>query len=434
MATQALEAAITGSGLVTAELSGATRLTSQVAEVAASGGITRLTSQVSEVLIAGGLTRVTSQVVEVIFPFVTIKALAADITSSILVASNLKLPSLKATITGSGVVVANAETPQPLEVGLQVTAIVTAIFELNLESTTSTISFTQSASAFNDHVGNTLDLTQSIDLENLLTPEPSDLSTLDQIAEYDVVYVIALESVLGSLDHVVAFKASLPVETASNTLSFTQDASAFNQVPSSDLVITQVAIGIIGGIPESASNTLSFTEQVSLDLVLIPFSSDTLFLTQVVTTAQDTNKSASNTLFFKHIAFAPLITPKCFVILQAPFDFLQPSIVLPCALFGDTENIVSEVTLRRSMNGATQTHIKTNSNRRLNYTFRLLDRQKAVEVVEFFKFYNSDLIRLTNWKGEVWKVNLLTNPIDFVKTGRFATDVSLEFEGIKLNG
>ena len=86
------------------------------------------------------------------------------------------------------------------------------------------------------------------------------------------------------------------------------------------------------------------------------------------------------------------------------------------------------------MNGSVQTHVKTNDNRRLTQTFRMLDRQKAVEVVEFFKYYNSDKIRLTNWKGEIWKVNLLTNPIDFVKTGRFRTDVSLEFEGIKLNG
>jgi hypothetical protein len=64
---------------------------------------------------------------------------------------------------------------------------------------------------------------------------------------------------------------------------------------------------------------------------------------------------------------------------------------------------------------------------------------KGLELEEFFKYYNSSDIKLTNWKGEVWKVKLMSNPLDFVQTERYyptgaRTDINLEFEGVKLFG
>ena len=89
------------------------------------------------------------------------------------------------------------------------------------------------------------------------------------------------------------------------------------------------------------------------------------------------------------------------------------------------------------MNGRTQTYVKSSKRRRLTYTFRLLNRFKSVELNEFIQSYNSDVIRLLNWKGEVWKVNFMNNPFDFIKTGRSdpggpRSDILLEFEGERI--
>lgn len=413
------------------------RITSQVLEVAASGGTVRTTSQIVEATVSGGTVRATSVVIEVVFPFVTIKALETAITSDALVTAQILAPRLKAAISGTATVTASLnETIEQLNINLGTltgSATVVALFDKNLEHTSSTLSFTQEAVTFNQRPGNTLNLISIPIVETTLSPGTTTTLALAQTAIFETRFEQSLEHEI-TFDSIATFKHVLPVEAASNTLSFTSVATVFNQTPSNTLVLTDEAVGVIGGILEQANNTLDLTDSVTVDLVILPLLLDTLFLTHDAVAEHISDHSASSTLNFNQIAFGTVVESKCLVILQAPFDFLQTSIVIPCPLFGDTENIVSEVSLRRSMNGATQTHVKTNSNHRLTYTFRILDRLKAIEVSEFFKYYNSDKIRLTNWKGEVWKVNLLTNPIDFVKTGRFRTDVSLEFEGIKLYG
>jgi hypothetical protein len=58
---------------------------------------------------------------------------------------------------------------------------------------------------------------------------------------------------------------------------------------------------------------------------------------------------------------------------------------------------------------------------------------KGLELKTFINLYNSDYIKLQNWKGEEWKVKLVTNPVEFVISDRHGTtEVNLVFEGVRV--
>jgi hypothetical protein len=364
-----------------------------------------------------------------------VDSLIADITGSATFVGQLTLPPLSVDITSNALVGANLETPQPLVPwgGISCTATVTALLDKNLQHTSSSLSLTQSASHFNFDGGNTLVLIQSATVELVSNISASNSLTLISSVDFVGTITESVESVLGTLNHSVIFVRTLPTETASNTLTLTSTTD-FARAAQNTLNLTSTAVGSIGGIEESASNTLSLTSTATVDTILLLNLTSDLILTHTAIETQVTLLSPSNTLTFNQTLLNVTLGTKKYVILQAPFDSRQVSVVLPNPLWGDTENITSEMSLRRSMNGRKVTHVKTNKNRRVNYTFRLLDKPKALELLEFCRYYNSDLIRLQNWKGEIWKVNLLTNPIDFVQTRRYGTDVALEFEGELING
>lgn len=431
--TRSLATDITGSALLVGQLVEstdlATDITGSALVVAALGETTPLATDIT------GSALVVAALSESTF-------LATNITGSALVTANLLLPPLKVDINATGTVAPNLVTPQPLVPwgGIEVTATVTALFDKNLEHTTSSLSITQSAVAFNEHLGNTVvDLDQTVTVEITLGPSADNSLDLVQTLESDVVYILDIETVWGTLNHLAEFKHTLPTETASNTITFT-GAADFSRLAQNTLNLTQAAVGSIGGTEEDVSNSLSLTSTAALDTILEVSLIDPLILTQVVDPDQVIVETLSNTLAFNQLALNIALGTnlygriKQYVILQAPFGALQTSVVLPSPLWGDTENVTSEMSLRRSMNGATKTFVKTNKNRRLTYTFRILDELKALELIEFCRYYNSDKIRLTNWKGEVWKVNLLTNPFDFVQTRRSGIDIALELEGEKLYG
>ncbi len=411
------------------------RYTAEIVEtLAKSTADTRVTAEIVETLVNNTAdTRVTAEIIEVLVTLQTSTPIAADITATALVTANLIVPQthqLAASINGTAVVTAAIKTPQPLVPNsLTGSATVTALLDKNIENTSSTLSFTQSATLV-QLGGNTLPLSQLATVVIIVNPAASNTLTFTQnTVTVGTIQRSATNTII--VTGIAAFAHVLPVEAANSTITFTSTAD-FARAADSPITFTQTAIGSIGGLLEEVTQTVSFVSTVALDNVLLRSLTDTLILTQVVDSDLDIVESASNGLSFNQNALHITLGAKTFVILQAPFNFLQTSIVLPAPLFGDTENITNEMSLRRSMNGVTRTYIKTNSHRRLTYTFRLNDDLKSLELLEFLRFYNSDLIRLTNWKGEVWKVNLLSNPIDLVQTRRFGTDISLEFEGERI--
>jgi hypothetical protein len=421
-----------------------TRFTDQITEVlVTSNANVRFTGQITEVLVSSSSNiRFTSQFVEVLVPFevIVIEDLEIDINASANVAVVLSggTDSYIVAINASAVMAVDLTTPQPINVNFSAEAFMTALVETDIIHVVDTLVLTSDATAFNEHTGNTIGIAQSVALNIIGNYDPTNTLALVQNAAVEKTKPKSVLTELDFLQHSVILRRVLPVQAASNVMVLS-DAAVGAREAKSILNLTQLAEAVIFFIPGVATNTLTLTQQADLDLVKLLSGNNQLFLTHNAIANNDTNLNASSVLNLNQFALSSLVGLDCLVLLQAPFVSPESSILLPCPLFGDGENLSSTMSLRRSMNGATKTYIKTNSRRRLTYTFRILDRDKSLEFINFVKKHNSDKMKLTNWKGEVWDVNFLTNPFDFVHTGRSApcgnrTDINIEFEGVKLYG
>ncbi len=404
---------ITAQALVTADLS-KTALDQFATDIVTSGALTadlKLPSFKSVIVATANVTGNITGIRQFIVSINASATLQADI---------LGIANFAATISASGLIVANLrKNIEYLVAPISASGLVTA--EINVPQ----------------HVGNTVVLTQVVGLDSVLSFSITDTLILTQTL--GIVFFpnnLSASNTLIFTQNAVATRL-LSTKTASNSLSLTQTVTGQREAINF-LILTQSATATIAFLPGIASNTLSLTQQVVLDTVIIALVSNTLNLTQTVNKDSIGDKSASNTLIFTQLALGITLQAKTFVILQAPFEFIQTTVVLPNPLLDDTVNLVSNLTLRRNMNGSTYTYVKSNKNRLLKYTFTL-DRLKALSLQDFLDAYNGSHIKVQNWKGEIWKVKLINNPVDFVQTRRYApgsdrTDVNLEFEGIQING
>jgi len=282
-------------------------------------------------------------------------------------------------------------------------------------------------------------------------PKPLDVSisgtgtlaaALTETVEQFVVSLSASASVscnvstLPKLDASLSGSASLEVslrftvsESVSDTLTFSDDAT-----DSYKLVLPYLV------------DPITFTSDVVVSNILTIDVSNVLNLTGVATRNSISIKAVSSTLGFTqdNINYTGItdsvivvnLKEKTYVVLEAPFEAIDAVIILPNPLHTDTENLISSINLRRSMNNKKYTYVKSSDNRILRYTFTL-NRNKALELQDFFRFYNANFMKMSNWKGEIWKVQLKTNPIDFSQVTRYSptgarVDVNLEFEGTRV--
>lgn len=122
------------------------------------------------------------------------------------------------------------------------------------------------------------------------------------------------------------------------------------------------------------------------------------------------------------------------IILQAPHEIIQTTTLLPDPEFHDEENRQVVMNLQYAMDGTSFTNIKSNDRIKLVYDFNLT-RFKSLELFAFIDAYFDYNIRLTNWKNEVWVVNIVNNPQDFVAIAfKEINTIRLEFEGELLGG
>jgi len=106
------------------------------------------------------------------------------------------------------------------------------------------------------------------------------------------------------------------------------------------------------------------------------------------------------------------------MILQAPWPGLTTTTVLPNPQFNDMQARQHGVTIKRAMDGTRYTYVHTTDSRhKLTYQFTM-SRKKALELRAFVRAYYRSQIRLTNHKGEVWRVWFINNPFEFETTGR----------------
>ena len=125
--------------------------------------------------------------------------------------------------------------------------------------------------------------------------------------------------------------------------------------------------------------------------------------------------------------------------LQAPYPGLQTTTVMPSPEFGDSENLVNEVSARRAMDGTLYTYVKRKGRRRLQWSFRL-SRNKGLELRAFIQAYFASKIQVTDHNDRKWVGNFTNNPFEFDTDARAAPAITpmprgerqritLEFEG-----
>jgi len=229
-------------------------------------------------------------------------------------------------------------------------------------------------------------------------------------------------------------RTTLPTQEASNTLSLTQEANPHSWPAVSLLELTSEATAYIGGEEKTALSELALTQVAAPTLVLSSLGSSALALVSeaTVTTVLTGLTVISSTLELAQVAVATIV--QNYIILQAPYPAVAAAVVLPNPQLDDKENSTSSSAVKRAMDGTTYTYVKKSASRMLSYTFDLT-REKGLELQEFLASYNGERFKMQNWKGEVWDVNLVTNPINYVQNVRGPNvGVNLQFEGVKISG
>lgn len=425
-----------------------------------------VTQQVIQVVYAPepAPVRLYQQYVDVLFKIdpLSVKTMSVAFTGNASIDAQLTIPKFRATITATGSLAGNitgswnitapitaeanvsAELTNFVRMSAAVTAegdITTAGLRKNIKyfdaDITATGDVTTAALFVPWHAGSTLQLTQSVSVN--IVKNGSLQSDLDLQHQVNLTFGQRALSASNTLlfTHSASVIRVLPTKTASNTLNLTHSASVYREAISY-LNLQHSATGTIYFIPASAVSVLNLTHAASAEVVINTMPASQLNLTHLVDWDQITSQSVLSNLNLSQHAFAVVLAGKKYVLLQAPFNLIQTSVILPNPLLDDNESLVSNLMLRRSMTNVPYTYVQTSKNRRLRYTF-ILNRMKALELEAFFDSYNGADIKMLNWKGEIWKVKLITNPVDFVQTRRAepggdGTDVNLEFEGVLLNG
>ena len=119
-------------------------------------------------------------------------------------------------------------------------------------------------------------------------------------------------------------------------------------------------------------------------------------------------------------------------ILQAPFELIRTTVVLPSAEFGDNWGLGLNVNKIVSITNVRYTYIKRKSHDKINCTIEM-HLKKMLELQEFVDKHLNDYIKLTDYKNEIWKVKLLNNPFDFSQNIRGEwCQITLNFEGVRV--
>ncbi len=426
----------------------ALRSTQQIVQVLQSADpALRSTQQIVQVLYATplpiGPLNVTFSTSAVCTVDLTIPAFNANIQCTGTVTANLTgIRQFIVSYTASASLQANILSIVKLESDITTTATVVVAMRKNIEYLVADIvcSGTLPVPYLNVpwHPGNTLPVRQTVGLDIIKNEPLTDVLDLQDTLGLVFGQRFLSASDTLSLDGVSTVIRLLTTKTASDNLSLTDEAIQ-SRLTEGFLVLDQVASGEITFLEGVASSELNLTDSISTaGSIFVPTAESELNLTHLAVTTRISDHSASNTLALVNHAFAVVLGTKTYVLLQAPFELIQTSVIIPNPLLDDNQSLVSNLTLRRSMDNTVRTYVKKSPNSRLRYTFTL-SRLKSLELEAFFDSYNGADIKMLNWKGEIWKVKLITNPVDFVQTRRAEpngdrTDVNVEFEGILLNG
>ncbi len=112
-----------------------------------------------------------------------------------------------------------------------------------------------------------------------------------------------------------------------------------------------------------------------------------------------------------------------FIILTSTFS----AITLVNPNFGDSEALINEVIINKTVGGARYSYIKTSARRKIEYTFNIR-YSKMLELQLFLDNNNLEWILLTNWKNEIFYAKVTNNPVIFKGISRGWYSVELQFD------
>lgn len=109
----------------------------------------------------------------------------------------------------------------------------------------------------------------------------------------------------------------------------------------------------------------------------------------------------------------------------------QTTTLLPNPDFDDSEGLMDEVIIKRTIDGARHTYVKTKNQRRKLLFAIKLTRLKALELRAFIQSYFYSEIELTDHLDQVWIGNIIVNPFEFTTASADVTTIQIDFEGVK---
>jgi hypothetical protein len=310
-------------------------------------------------------------------------------------------------------------------------------------SVTSNLNFTQSVQAYRVYgLEHHLNLTQTIEVDSTKTIQ--HILTFDQEINYNAIrnivqtqklnlkQTITVNKVVSkSIVNVLAFDQFIKQRrgynlTVTDTLNLTQNLvrTRYNLTVTSSLNLTQ-------SINRSRISTLNVQSNLNLQSILNKQSITFLTVSHLL----DFRDSYTRYMGGVEIEVPTLLVAKSQRFTS--FQYGTEVIILPNPNFGDGEGNTGLFSIRRGWRGKSYTYVKKTDFRKLSYTFNI-SLKKSIELEGFLERNNSNLLEMRNWKGEIWKVFITNNPIEFHAVGRAEScdqervEVTLDLEGIRL--
>lgn len=201
---------------------------------------------------------------------------------------------------------------------------------------------------------------------------------------------------------------------------------------------------------KDADNTLSLSQTVAVSKRAPRSVINQLHLNHAVVLSTTLKRGIMQTLVFKDahdkytgiqdrefvsIPTLQVVKIRQIVVLQS--DTL--TIVLPSPEFNDAQGGTGKINIKRTMSGGRRVYTRENVTSKLNYQF-VIDRKKAIELRNFILNSNTKFLTMTNWKGEIWAVQMTNSPFSFGEDaawigspGGNKSSITLEFVGVQTN-
>jgi hypothetical protein len=119
------------------------------------------------------------------------------------------------------------------------------------------------------------------------------------------------------------------------------------------------------------------------------------------------------------------------ITLEAPYPSIAATVTLPNPTLGDSIQHNLKTKFGFAMSGRIVTTVSTQPERKIQYNFNTLKRSHVDALITFMKTYAGSVMRLTDYNGVTWRVQCLSNPIEFSEDKHFYS-CQLDFQGTQL--